>query len=254
MADDWKGRDLADEATGALRDKAPDPGWVPDPNAPVSGHRRAPEATSAAAAAPEHDWDAARALVFPILRPVGTTGAAADVPLDVLRSSPTSHTTPIVSEGPCGLVVSFLLQGGGFDILVNPEHLQSWDIEAEELAAAAGANLAAWSAEAAWTDEISGTRRILSSATGDHDAARILLGEVREHLARELVKATTPGARILIGLPERRMLLAGTMTPGDEEFAALFGGFIVEQSGASDEPIDRRVLELVGGELVEFAG
>jgi len=29
---------------------------------------------------------------------------------------------------------------------------------------------------------------------------------------------------------------------------------VSEQSEAAEEPIDRRVLELVGGELVEFAG
>jgi hypothetical protein len=254
VADDWTGRDLADEATGALRDKAPDRVWVPDPNAPVSGHRPAPTGGASTAAAPEHDWAAARGLVFPILRPPGTTGAPADVPLDVLRSSPTSHNAPLVSEGPCGLVVSFVLQGGGFDVLVNGEHLLSWSVDAAELAAAAGANLAAWSAEADWTDEISGSRRILSSDTGGHDAVRILLTEAREHLARELTGAAVPGTRVLVGLPERHMLLAGTLVPADEEFAVLFHDFVVEQSGAADEPIDRRVFELVGGELVEFAG
>ena len=257
MADDWTGRDLADEATGSLRDKAPDTLGVPDPTAPVSGHRPAPAGGGPAgggAAAPEHDWEAARGLVYPILRPAGTTGAAADVPLDVLRSSPVSHTTPLVSDGPCGLVVSFVLQGGGFDVLVNAEHLVSWGVDADELAGAAGANLAAWSAEAGWTDEISGSRRILSSDTGDHDAARILLTEVRAHLASELANSAVAGTRILVGVPERHMLLAGTMTPGDEEFAVLFHGFVSEQSEAAEEPIDRRVLELVGGELVEFAG
>jgi hypothetical protein len=37
--------------------------------------------------------------------------------------------------------------------------------------------------------------------------------------------------------------------PGDEEFATLFAEFVVEQSGGADEPIDRRVFELVDGEL-----
>jgi hypothetical protein len=60
--------------------------------------------------------------------------------------------------------------------------------------------------------------------------------------------------RILVGLPERHLLIAGTLRPGDAEFASLFGEFIVEQSGGADEPIDRRVFELVDGRLVEFAG
>ena len=49
-------------------------------------------------------------------------------------------------------------------------------------------------------------------------------------------------------------MTAGSLRPGDEDFATLFGEFIVEQSGGSDEPIDRRVFELVDGRLVEFAG
>ena len=68
MADEWTGLDIADEAPGALRDRPPDPLAVPDPDSPVSGHRPAPESTGSPAEAPEHDWAAARALVFPILQ------------------------------------------------------------------------------------------------------------------------------------------------------------------------------------------
>ncbi len=46
-------------------------------------------------------------------------------------------------------------------------------------------NLAAWSATAPWTDEVSGERRLISSDTGNGwDAARILLPEVVAHLRR----------------------------------------------------------------------
>ena len=112
-------------------------------------------------------------------------------------------------------------------------------------------NLAAWSATAPWTDEVSGERRLISSDTGNGwDAARILLPEVIAHLTAEL----GPVGRILIGLPERHLMTAGSLRPGDEDFATLFGEFVIEQSGGSDEPIDRRVFELVDGRLVEFAG
>ena len=50
------------------------------------------------------------------------------------------------------------------------------------------------------------------------------------------------------------LLIAGTLRPGDEEFASLFAEFVVEQSGGADEPIDRRVFELSNGRLIEFAG
>ncbi len=49
-------------------------------------------------------------------------------------------------------------------------------------------------------------------------------------------------------------MTAGSLRPGDDDFATLFADFIVEQSGGADEPIDRRVFELVDGRLVEFAG
>ena len=221
----------------------------------VSGHRPATGSGSAIAEAPEQNWAAARGRIFPILRPPGTIGANPDVPLDVLRATGAIHTVPLVVPGPAGLVVSFAMQGAGFDVLVNGEHLLSWGIDAATLAGAAGANLAAWSAVAGWTDETSGQRRILSSDVGGgHDAARVLLAEVREHLTRELTAGAAPGTRVLVGMPERHLLLAGALVPGDEEFGALFHEFVAEHAEDADEPIDRRVFELVGGELAWYAG
>jgi hypothetical protein len=49
-------------------------------------------------------------------------------------------------------------------------------------------------------------------------------------------------------------LIAGALRPGDDEFASLFAEFVVEHSGGADEPIDRRVFEIVNGRLVEFSG
>jgi hypothetical protein len=254
VVDESTGGELAADATDTPSDEAPAPAPT-TADGQVSGHRPASASGTVIAQSPEHDWGAARSLIYPILRPPGTTGADPDVPLDVLRSIRAQHTVPLVAPGPCGLVVSFALQGDGFDILVNAEHLLSWSLDAGELAAAAGANLAAWSAGAGWTDEISGSRRILSSDTGGgHDAARILLVEVREHLARELTVNAAPGTRILVGVPERHLLLVGALGPGDEEFAVLFHEFVVEHCEDADEPIDRRIFELADGELVEYAG
>ena len=243
--------DVAPE--GALRDAPPDPLAPIDPNAPVSGH--VPPAESAhrsAALAPEHDWSAAAGLILPAFRPVGTQGMPIDtVDLEALAAAQgKSYTQPLLDEGPCGLAVVYAMSAGGFDIIVNGDHLLSWRITPQDIQDAAIANLAAWSATAPWTDEVSGHRRLLSSDTGEgNDAARILLPEVRAHLVRELGE----GGRVLIGLPDRLLLLAGSLRPGDEEFAALFGEFVLEHSGAADEPIDRRVFELVDGQLVEFA-
>ena len=77
---------------------------------------------------------------------------------------------------------------------------------------------------------------------------RILLPDAVAYLAREL---GTDG-RVLVGVPERHLLAAATLRPEDPGFAAMFSEFVIEQSGGADEPIDRRLFELVDGRLVEF--
>ena len=248
-------RDLADDMPGALRDAAPDPLAPIDASAPVSGHVPAPIESRAMSIAesPEHDWGAAASLLYPLLRPSGTHGLevskidATLLATDSLRS----HSQPLVDEGPCDLSVVYAMQGSGFDVIVNGDHVLSWAVPASEIQNAAMRNLATWSATAAWTDEVSGERRLISSDTGDGwDSSRILLPEVRQRLTAEL----GTGSRILIGLPERHLLIAGALQPGDEEFAALFAEFVLESSGGADEPVDRRIFELVDGRLVEFTG
>ncbi len=248
-------RDMADEAPGALRDTAPDILAPIDQSAPVSGHVPAPEQSRAASIAesPEHDWKAAAALIYPALRPVGTTGltVAGLNPEALAADAGRHHSQPLVDEGPCGVAVVYALNAGAYDVIVNGDHLLTWGVPVTEVQDAAMRNLAAWSGTASWTDEVSGERRLLSSDTGDGwDAARVLLPEVLERLGREL----SPAGRVLVGIPERHLLIAGALRPGDNEFAALFSEFIVEQSGGADEPIDRRVVELVDGRLVEFSG
>lgn len=245
-------RDMADEAPGALRDAAPNVLAPIDASAPVSGHVPAPEHAHAASIAesPEHDWNAARSLIYPALRPVGTKGlSVAAVDAEALAADAgRHHSQPLVDEGPCGIAVVYAMNAGAYDIIVNADHVLSWGVPVSEIQAAALQNLAAWSATAAWTDEVSGERRLLSSDTGEGwDAARILLPDVLEKLEREL----RPAGRVLVGVPERHLLIAGSLRPGDAEFAGLFSEFIVEQSGGADEPIDRRVFELVDGRLVE---
>lgn len=244
-------RDFGDEPPPLIRDAPPDVLAPIDASAPVSGHQPAPEATTSAVDSPEHDWELAKGLVQPAFRPVGTQGLALDSIQreTLLAHASKSHAQPIVDQGPAGLPVVYVIPADGFDVVVNGDHLLSWGIEPVELQDAAMRNLAAWSATAPWTDETSGDRRLMSSETGDGlDAARVLLPEVAAHLAQTL----GPG-RILIGIPERHLLTAASLRPGDEEFAAMFGEFIVEHSGGADEPIDRRVFELVDGRIVEFA-
>lgn len=246
--------DLGDGPPGALRDAPPDLLGPIDAAAPISGHIRAPESTGAAVAlTPEHDWSAAQTVIVPVLRPAGTVGLHVDQ-VDraaLVANANKAHTLPLLSDGPCGLVVTYALPASGFDVLVNGEHLLSWSVEAEAVHATAMANLAAWSAGAEWSDEVSGDRRLLSSDTGSGlDASRILLPEVREYLVAQL----GAGGRILIGLPDRHLLMAGTLRSGDDDFAALLRDYVSDHSEGADEPIDRRVFELTATGLVEFAG
>jgi hypothetical protein len=246
-------RDLGDEAAGTLRDTAPDLLSPIDASAPVSGHVPPPEHAASIAESPEHDWAAASSILFPMLRPPGTQGlVVSEIDQAALAADAgRSHSQPLVDDGPAGLGVVYGLHAGGFDVIVNGDHVLSWGVPIAEIQQAAMRNLVAWSAGAAWTDEVSGERRLISSDTGDGwDAARILLPEVIERLSSELGAA----GRVLVGLPERHVLVAGAMRPGDEEFATLFAEFVLEHSGGADEPIDRRVFEIVDGRLVEFSG
>jgi hypothetical protein len=246
-------RDLADEAPAALRDRPPDYFAPIDESAPVSGHSRVPAHTTSPADAPEQDWSSARGLLYPAFRPVGTQGLPVESFDRETLAAHTSqhHAQPLLDVGPAELPVVYTIDAGAYDIVVNADHLLSWGVEPAEVQDAALRNLAAWSATAPWTDEVSGERRLISSDTGHGwDAARIMLPEVIAHLMAELGSV----GRILIGLPERHLLTAGSLRPDDDDFATLFGEFIVEHSGGADEPIDRRVFELIDGRLVEFSG
>lgn len=245
-------REWGDAPAPAYRDAPPENPLAPiDPDAPVSGHLTDFPAAPKASLSPEHDWSVAASLIFPLLRPVGTVGLhITDIdPAELMATARQSHAQPIVDDGPCGLSVVYAIAASGFDVIVNGDHLLSWGIGREAIQDAAIENLTTWSASAPWTAETSGERKLLSSDSGHGwDASRILLPDVRAHIQEAL---DGPG-RILVGLPERHLLVAGTMRPGDEEFGAMFAEFVIEQSGGADEPIDRRVFELVDGQLVDF--
>jgi hypothetical protein len=208
---------------------------------------RDPASRPAASLAPEHDWAAASKLIRPALRPMGTAGTdGRDLRLPAAHAGPGK---PIMKAGPAGLPIVYVLPGAGFDVVVGVEHLLAWGVGPDQVHAAAISNLRAWSDEAGWVDESSGHRRVCWSDLGEGgDAARILLPQVRDHL----VSALGPGRRILVGLPERDLLIAVGLAEDDIEFAAMFAVYVAERAGTADEPIDDRVFELIEGELVEL--
>jgi hypothetical protein len=244
-------KDVADEPTPAWRDGPPDIFTPIDPTAPISGHHPPPEHEGPRSEAPEHDWGAAASRILPALRAPGVSGMALSLldRVSLAREGLKQHALPVIDPGPADLSIAYVMRAVSFDILVNADHLLAWAIEPTVLREAALENLGLWSSVAPWTDELSGQRRLLSSDTGEGgDAARILLPDVRRHLADELGH----GSRVLVGVPDRDLLIAGTLQADDDEFADLFTAFVQEHSSGADEPIDPRVFELVNGELIAF--
>ncbi len=193
--------------------------------------------------APEHDWPAASRVIRPVLRPAGTHGI--DGRVVGVPASGALPSRPLIADGPAGLAVAYVIPGPGFAVFAAADHLLSWAVGPDEVHAAAMANLSAWSAGAPWETEQSGPRTMIWSATGEGlDAARILLPEARAHLAERL------GGPVLVGLPERDLLLAVARDEADGELEALFGAYVTERWGEADDPIDGRVFELVAGELI----
>jgi len=210
-----------------------------------------PVGDAAHSLAPEHDWSAASRRVFPSLRPPGTHGTSLEAfdPVTVAQQASKRHTQPLIDPGPADLKIVYVLRQPRFDVIVDGDHLLAWAISPQALRDTANANLRSWSAGADWSDEVSGDRHLLASETGDGcDAARILLPEVRSHLAGECGGR----ARVLIGIPDRDLLIAGSLQPGDGEFGGMFAPFVADLSEGAHEPIDGRVFELAAGELVPF--
>ncbi len=245
---------IGDGTEGAIRDQPPDLLAPIDPEAPVSGHHPpAGDGGRSMADEPEHDWAAASNRIMPLLRPPGSGGTPlGSLDREQLASEGLrSHALPVVDAGPAGLMVAYAIREGGFDALVNADHLLAWAVSPEALRAAALENLERWSAAAEWEDEVDGPRHLVSSDTGEgSDAARILLPSARRLLAERL----GDGARVLVGLPDRHLLVAGALRSDDPEFGELFREFVGGHADEADEPIDRRVFELVGGELESFLG
>ncbi|HJP89911.1 MAG TPA: hypothetical protein VJ850_12820 [Candidatus Limnocylindrales bacterium] len=195
--------------------------------------------------APEHDWAAASESIFPALRPSGTHGAPL-AELDDARlahEGTKTHALPLVDDGPADLMIVYVLRQPAYDVVVNADHLLTWGVGAEALRSKAMDNLRAWSNDAPWSGELEGKRHLVSSDTGDGgDAARILLPEVRSHLAGECGGP----ARVLVGLPDRDLLVAGSLNPGDAAFAEQFAAFVSDISEGASEPIEGMLFEIVG--------
>jgi uncharacterized protein YtpQ (UPF0354 family) len=203
--------------------------------------------------APEHEWTAAARHVYPALRPPTTHGVQLSslAPDQLSHEGTKQHALAVLDPGPADLTVGYVLRTAAYDVVINADHLLTWGVAPDVLRESAMANLRAWSETAPWTDEVADGRHLVSSDTGDGgDAARILLAEVRAHVAG----ACGGDARVLVALPDRDLLVAGSLNPGDDDFSDQFAAFVAQVADDAHEPIDGRVFELVGeaNELVPF--
>jgi len=196
----------------------------------------------------EHSWEAAAPILYPVLRPAGTPGLRLST--ITMPSSAAGNVDPLLDDGPVDLEIAYAMAAGGFDVLANGDHLAAWGVSPATLREAAFRNLEAWAVGAPWSIDAAGRRRVISSDTGDGwDASRILLPDAITHLEGEL---GGPGDRVLVGLPARHLLVAGTLHEDDPDFAPLFADFVLEYAGDSDESIDRRLFELREGQVRLF--
>ena len=132
-----------------------------------------------------------------------------------------------------------------YDVLVNADHLLAWGIGAEALRETAMANLARLvRRRRRGPTSCPATRRLLSSDTGEGgDAARILLPEVRAHLAGECGGP----ARVLVGAARTGTCSSpARCSPATREFAGQFAAFVADVADGAHEPIDGGLFELVG--------
>ena len=219
------GRD--DAATSAtsrpgLRDDAPDVLSPIDENAPVSGHHAGRRRRTARIAA------VARARLGRPPRITSTRSSARPgthgTPLaeiddaSLAQEGLKKHALPLIDPGPADLAIAYALREAGYDVLVNADHLLAWGVGRGPAAGRPMANLAAWSATAPWTDELSGERRLLSSDTGEGATRRGSCSPTcAAHLAGECGGA---------GAGARRHARTGTCSsrarsaPATREFAA----------------------------------
>jgi hypothetical protein len=88
-------RDMGDETPGAIRDAAPDVLAQIDATAPVSGHVVGPESKpSSIAESPEHDWQAAAAIIYPALSPTSIRSPSQRTPLGATRNRSSTRGLP----------------------------------------------------------------------------------------------------------------------------------------------------------------
>ena len=146
-----------------------------------------------------------------------------------------NHARAAHRPGPAGLADRVRAARAAFDVMVNADHLLTWDVRAEQLREMAMANLA----------RVVGDRAV--ERRDGRRAAPALVRHGRRAGTRAGSCCPRPGAsiagecggpaRVLVALPDRHLLVAGSLQPGDAEFAGQFADFVA--AGRPKAPTSR---------------
>ena len=247
-------RDLGDEVGTAIRDSAPDYLAPIDADAPVSGHQPAPEQGASPADTPEQDWATRQGPPLPGLPPGRHAGSRARQhrPGEPGRPRDPEPRPADHRRGP-GRAAGRLHHR-----CRRLRHRRQRRPPADLGRRARRGPGRRDPQPRGLVGDGAVDRRGVGRAPPHQLGHRATAGMPRGSCCRRSSPTSSPSsarsAGSSSGIPERHLMTAGSLRPGDDDFASLFAEFIVEQSGGADEPIDRRVFELVDGRLVEFAG
>ena len=248
-------RDLGDEPPASIRDAAPD--YLSPDRRILPGHpgtRRRPNRAASAIDSPEHDWEHAKDLIYPAFRPVGTQGLAIDA-FDheaLAGQGAMSHAQPMLDVGPrrpAGRLharrrrVRHRRQRRPPDVVGRDGRRDPGRGDAQPVALVGDGAVDRRDLRRPTARQLGHRpwlgRRADPAARGD-GPSRDRTGAVRARARRSAGAASADGG-----------LAVARRTPSSPGCSPTF---VLEQSGGADEPIDRRVFELVDGRLVEFDG
>ena len=164
------------------------------------------------------------------------------------------HALPLVDPGPADLAVVYVLREPAYDVVINADHLLTWGIDAQTLrddgdgaTSAPGPRPRPGPTSSPATATCSRPTPATAATPRGSCCPRSASTSPASAAARRASSSRCPIATCSI---------AGSLQPGDDEFADQFAAFVAELADGAHEPIERGLFELVGDEheLVPFAG
>jgi uncharacterized protein YtpQ (UPF0354 family) len=141
----------------------------------------------------EHDFARLAERVLPMIKPID------------LLVSVRERGVPMIAyrDFLADLIITYVIDSQRSIAYINDEHLERWQVTAQELHDAAMANLRQRTAEVRYTTVGEGDQRLFIFSSGDgYDATRMLLTDVLAEWSGQLA------GRLVVGIPNRDFLIA----------------------------------------------